>query len=308
MSEGLSYAIIGSGAVGIYHGGLLARAGRTVHFLMRSDAHHVREHGLKVESKDGDYHLHDVNVWQDPAAIPPVDVTVVAVKTTANDQLRQLLCGATRDGGVVLMAQNGLDPEAAAAAVVGPERVYGGGYFLCSNKVGPGHIAHLDYGTLAFGKYRPPGAPEQGITEMVQRLEDDMRAAKIDARAVENLPAARWKKLVWNIPFNGLSVVLDAATDELLERAEPLVRSLMRETVAAARACGTELGDEAIEGMIAHTRKMTPYDSSMRLDWKAGRPMEVEAIFGQPVRAAAAAGADVPRIEMLYRQLTYLNR
>jgi 2-dehydropantoate 2-reductase len=31
---------------------------------------------------------------------------------------------------------------------------------------------------------------------------------------------ARWRKLVWNIPFNGLTVVLNATTDHLMNNPE----------------------------------------------------------------------------------------
>jgi len=35
--------------------------------------------------------------------------------------------------------------------------------------------------------------------------------------------------------------------------------------------------------------------------------MEVEAIFGKPLRVATAAGADLPLMSMLYRQLKFLD-
>jgi len=60
--------------------------------------------------------------------------------------------------------------------------------------------------------------------------------------------------------------------------------------------------------MLDHTVKMTPYRTSMKIDFDEHRSMEIEAIFGNPLRAAQAAGAASPILETLYRQLQFLNQ
>ncbi|QDV64781.1 putative 2-dehydropantoate 2-reductase [Crateriforma conspicua] len=300
------YAIIGSGALGGLYGARLAAAGHEVHFLFRSDYQHVRQHGLKVDSVWGDLHLHDVNAYQCADDMPPCDVTIVALKTTQNHHLPKLLAGPTAGGGAVLVLQNGLDVEADSAQVVGVQRTLGGCCFLCSNKVGPGHIKHIDYGRIVFGEY----SPQAGVSDRAARIASELNAAGVEAIATDDLLLTRWRKLMWNITFNGLSVVCDASTDQLMDGrwGEQLSLSLVREVHAAAAACGVSIAEDAIGTTIEHTRKMVPYDSSMRLDFLNGRPMEVEAIFGNPLRAAQAAGFDAPRIEMLYRQLKVLDQ
>ena len=72
--------------------------------------------------------------------------------------------------------------------------------------------------------------------------------------------------------------------------------------------CGIHVEDENVQRMLTDTRAMVPYDSSMLIDFRAGRPIEVEAIFGNPLRAALAAGFTPTRIEMLYQQLCFLDR
>ena len=91
-----------------------------------------------------------------------------------------------------------------------------------------------------------------------------------------------------------------AATRQLCEQ-------LMGEIVGAARACGVPVADAIIAKMLDHTLKMTPYRTSMKIDFDEHRPMEVEAIFGNPLRAAQSAGAAVPRLEMLYHLLQFLD-
>jgi len=308
----LSYAIIGAGALGGLYGGMLARRGADVHFLIHSGIDIVRRDGWDVQSKWGDFHLpgDSLNLHAAAESLPPCDVTIVGIKTTQNQLLPELLTPPTRDGGLVLCLQNGLHSEADSAAVVGGDRVLGGCCFLCSNKVGPGRIRHLDYGRIVMGDFTPANRPPIGVTPRLKRVADDLRAAGIDVVATGDLWQARWRKLMWNIPFNGLSVALNASTEELIHdpAAAGLAESIMREVHAASAACGRTLPTDAIRETLDHTREMVPYDSSMRLDYLAGRPMELAAIFAAPLAAAAAAGAAMPRVEMLYQELSFLQR
>ncbi len=297
------YAVIGTGALGGLYGAMLAHGGYEVHFLLNSDFDHVSEHGLRIESRYGDFELSSVNAHSTAETLPACDVTIVALKTTNNSLLPKVLPAPTREGGVVLVLQNGLDIEAETAAIVGIDRTLGGAAFLCSNKVGPGHIRHLDHGRIVFGNYVGP------LSDRARRIGEEMTAAGIDVQLTDNLLQTRWQKLMWNIPFNGLGVVLDASTKQMIdcEDAVALIRSIIVEVHQAATASGMQIDSSMIEKTIDTTRTMVPYDSSMRIDYLNRRPMEIEAIFGNPLRAARKLGVEMPRVEMLYRQLTFID-
>lgn len=303
-----SYAIIGTGALGGFYGARLQKAGLDVHFLLRSDREYVQQHGLVVESPEGDFTLPQVNAYGDVNEMPACDVIVVALKTTQNHLLTKLLPPLIKDNSVVLVLQNGLGIETEVAAIVGSERVIGGLCFLCSNKVGPGHIHHLDYGMISLGEYAPE-YQAGGITGRLQSISRDFERANIRMELSEDLVFARWKKLVWNIPYNGLSVVLNARTDELMLNPDTriLVEQLMREVVAGANSFGRIIPDQFIQTMLDYTDKMTPYRTSMKIDYDEGRPLEVETIFGNPLRLAHQKGVNLPLIDMLYRQLKFLD-
>lgn len=301
-----SYAILGTGALGGYYGALLHHAGHDVHFLLRSDYDHIKANGLRVDSPHGDHRLADVQAYERATRMPRCDVVVVAVKTTHNHLLPELLPSVVKDDGVVLVLQNGLSPEAETASVIGEQRVVGGLCFLCSNKVGPGHIRHLAYGRIALGEHAATG-----VSERMQAIANDFAPTGVPITLSEDLKLARWQKLVWNVPYNGLSVALDARTDELMahEPTRAMVVALMEEVVAAAEAVDDRVIEPAfVEKMLDDTEKMTPYHTSMKLDFDAGRPMETESILGDPVRAAEAAGRDVPMMAALYRQLLAMER
>lgn len=302
-----SYAVLGTGAVGGLYGGLLAKAGFDVHFLLHSDYEFVREHGLRVDSPLGDFRLTAPTIYRDVGAMPQVDVVLVCWKSTQNEHLRQALLHLCHPGTVVFVLQNGWDVERDAAEVVGQTQVLGGCCFLCSNKVGPGHIQHLDYGRIVFGEYS--STLTGSISSRMQLIASEFQQSGIDIQPTEDLPAVRWRKLMWNIPYNGLSVVLDADTSQMMNHSQTacLVEELMIEVRAAASACGKEIEEFHITKMLEDTRKMVPYASSMLLDYRHKRPMEVEAIVGNPLRASIAAGYRPAKVEMLYRQLCFLN-
>ena len=302
------YAFVGLGAIGGYYGARLQAAGHAVHFLARSDADHVRRHGLRVDSPYGDLHLADVSVATAPEELPPVDVVVLAVKTGDTDQVVKLIGPLVGEETVVVVLQNGLGVEGPVAEALPQATVLGGMCFICSNKVGPGHIRHLDFGAVTIGEHRdgPGGA---GVTSAVDAIASDLEGAGLPVSRIEDLVAGRWRKLVWNIPYNGLSVALDAGTDELM--ADPATRTivteLMAEVLDAAAACGHRIEADFIPYMLRTTDKMTPYKTSMKLDFEHGRPLEIDAIYGAPVSAARAAGFDMVRTQLLFAQLQFLD-
>jgi len=305
-----TYAVIGSGAVGMYYGACLQKIGRRVHYLCRSDYGHVRQHGIRVDSHLGDFTLPKANVYQHVNELPSCDIVIVALKTTSNHLLPELLPPVVTKGAAILVLQNGLGIEGRVGAITGHDHVMGGLCFICSHKLGPGHIHHMDYGRVEFADHTEDGSPA-GITPRIQTVARDFEMAGNEIVMNEDLVLARWKKLIWNVPFNGLSVVLDTDTQSIM--ATPALRQhahdLMREVQQATEACaGRTIEDHFVEMMLDWTDKMEPYLPSMKLDYNAKRPMEVEAIFGEPLRAATQAGCDTPKLKEIYGRLAALDR
>lgn len=300
-----SYTVVGAGAVGLLYGIRLADAGHTVRWVVRSGAEEIRSRGLTLRSPDGDVAIApgSVEVFTDPGEAPPSDVVLVALKTTANDRLDRLIGPAVAPGATVAVFQNGLGVEAAArAAAPQAGSIVGAMCFVCAHRLSPGSVDHLDYGAVTVGGL-------VGDDPETDALAADLRAAGVEATSVPDLGVARWRKLVWNIPFNGLSVVLDASTREML--ASPPIRSLvtdlMDEVIVAARACGSDVDPSFRDEMLATTDAMTPYAPSMKLDHDAGRALEVAAIYDAPIAAASAAGAPMRKVEVVRDQLRHLD-
>ena len=298
-------AVIGSGAVGCYYGGLLARAGRDVHFLLRADLAAVKANGLTIETRGETVKVPKIKAYATTPEIGPCDLVIVALKATANAALEDLLPPLLGPETGVLTLQNGLGNEEFISTRWGEERTMGALCFVCLNRTAPGVIEHYDHGTLSVGEFRrTPSARTTAIAAA-------FREAGIEAKAVENLVTERWRKLLWNIPFNGLAIAAGGATvaDVLADDGlRSLARRLMDETLDAARRLGHDIPDDFADFQIERSHSMGAYKPSSLLDWRAGLPVEVEAIWGVPWRQGVAAGADMARLETLYRLLKCLTK
>ena len=298
-------AVVGAGAVGCYYGGLLARAGRDVHFLMRADLDAVRARGLTIHTHGETLHVPQIQAHATARDIGPCDLVLIALKATANAALEELLPPLLGPRTAVLTLQNGLGNEEFLAQRWGAGRVMGALCFVCLNRTAPGVIEHYDAGSLSVGEFRRASAQR---THEVARA---FLAAGIEAKAVENLVAERWRKLLWNIPFNGLAIAAGGATvaDVLADDdLRPLARRLMDEALDAARRLGHSIPDDFADWQIERSYRMGAYKPSSMLDWQAKKPVEVEAIWGEPWRQGVAAGARMARLEMLYHLLKTLTK
>ena len=316
----LRYAVVGTGSVGGYFGGRLAQAGCDVHFLLRSDYEHVQQNGLFVESVDGNFTLADVNAYNDPTDMPPVDVVLVALKTTYNNRLADLMPSMKKEGAVVCL-QNGWNVEGAVAQHlkenkgITPEMI-GGLCFIYANKPNPGHIQHLGYGKLMLGAHDEQGLVRDA-TPMIEAIAADFERANVAVEITEDLPMARWRKLVWNVPYNSLSVILDATTGEMMADSgvRSLIETLMQEVVILANAWGNcvspgkarHIEQDFIQQMLYITAKVSSYRTSMKVDCDNRRPLEIEAILGSPLCTAQKLEVAVPAMTRLYQQLAIIH-
>jgi 2-dehydropantoate 2-reductase len=301
-------AVVGSGAIGCYYGAKLACAGSDVHFLVRGDLSGVRESGLSIRSKDGNLHAPGLNLYSSTTEIGPCDLVLVAVKATSNPDLFELIPPLLHDTTMLLTLQNGLGNEEFLAGYFGAERILGGLCFVCLDRVSRGVIEEFGHGHLTIGEFR--GGPQRRTHE----LASEFTRSGVVCRVLENLPLERWRKLVWNIPFNGLTITaggIDTAAILADEGLRGLTRALMDEVIGAANACGYPLPAAAALEQIRRTELMGNYKPSTLIDFEMRRPLEIEPIWGEPLRRARAAGALVPRWEELYaslREIALLQR
>lgn len=299
----MKYGVIGSGAIGGYYGARLAQGGQELHFLLRSDYEYVRQHGLQIDSCDGSFHLDSPHVYNQTEDMPQCDVVLVCLKSINNNKLRDLLPPLLGPKTLVILIQNGIGVEQDVQQMFPDVQLAAGLAFICSAKTEPGRVNHQCYGQINLGNY---SCRDEAL---MQQVVDDFNAAGVKAGLVE-YHEARWKKAVWNMPFNGMTVALKTQTNLLLQHpaTRQLIYEQMMEVIGAAQHLGVKNIDESFaQKMLEMTDAMTPYSPSMRLDYDFHRRMEIYYLYTRPIEMAREAGYDMPKLAMLEAELKFLD-
>ena len=302
-NEKLTYGVIGTGAIGGYYGARLAQSGQEVHFLLHSDYEYVKANGLQVDSCDGSFHLDSPLVYDQTEQMPKCDVVLVCLKSINNKKLQTLLPPLLKADTLVVLIQNGIGVEQDVEQQFPGIQLAAGLAFICSAKTEPGRVNHQCYGQINLGNY---SCKDEGL---VNQVVADFNAAGVTAGLVE-YHEARWKKAVWNMPFNGMTVALKTQTNLLLQNpaTRQLIYEQMMEVIGAAQHLGVKNLDESFaQKMLEMTDAMTPYSPSMRLDYDFHRPMEIHYLYTRPIQIAREAGYAMPKLEMLEAELKFLD-
>lgn len=297
--RGKRIAVVGAGSIGLYYGAKLAAQGYDIRFLMRSGFGPAVESGIRIRSSGEEFHLADPNVAADPRAIGRCDGVIVAVKATSNEFLPALITPLIGEATWILTMQNGLGNEEFLAGHFGAGRIMGALCFVCLTRSSPVVVNHFGHGTLSIGEFgRPP-------LDRTRELAGAFRSAGIETSLVDDLSGERWRKLVWNIPFNGLCTVENVPVDRVLE--DPALyskcRELMNEVRAIAASEGHDIPPSYADFQIERTRSMGAYLPSTLVDARAGNPLEIEPIWGEPLRRAKVSGTPAPQLAELYKRL-----
>ena len=229
---------------------------------------------------------------------------MIAVKSTSNSDLVGLLPPLVHKQTIILTLQNGLGNEEFLAEHFGAERVLGGLCFIAVERHSKTEVERYDYGLIILGEFGRPAA------QRTHQVAAEFSRAGVKCSVTDNLALERWRKLIWNIPFNGLSIVaggIDTAAIVGNENLRHFTIDLMNEVIVAANKCGYELPSDSWREHMRRTDSMSGYKPSTLSDWEAGRPLEIEAIWGEPLRRGIAAGATMPRTEMVYSLLNMLD-
>ena len=295
-----SVAVIGAGALGTYYGAKLGRLGLPLSFLARRDLTHLRQHGLQIRCTEGDFALKPIRAFARPEEIGPVDLVIIAVKTNANESLQTLLSPLLGPQTWVCTLQNGLGNEEFLARVAGRERILCGVCHVCVSRPEPGVAMNMSGGNIRFSDL------SGGDTPRAHSLATLFEKAGIRCSVAPSVGSARWYKLVWNVPFNGLSITA-GGIDTAKILADPKLfqetLNLMQEVMTASAALGFRQDPDHPEKEIARTRKMGAYQPSSLLDYLANKPVELESIWGEPLRQASAANIPMPHLKALYGKL-----
>jgi 2-dehydropantoate 2-reductase len=300
----MKIAVMGSGGVGGFFGGLLARSGHEVHFVARG-AHlqAIQERGLRVEALDGPFTIAPAHATENPAEVGLADLVLLCVKTYdldgAIEQLRPVVGPQT----AVLTLQNGVEAPDRAAAAYGPD-VALPGIVYCEVAVrAPGVIFQgSPVRRLIFG------TPDGVVTPQANAVAGAFATTGVDTTLSENILGALWSKFCFICAMSGATALARQPLGPLLadEEGRALMRATMEEARAVGLAKGVRFDADPVEAGLANAARF-PYaaKSSMLRDLERGGRLEIEALNGAVVRLGRTVGVPTPANQAIYAALRF---
>ncbi|MBQ8754450.1 MAG: ketopantoate reductase family protein [Lentisphaeria bacterium] len=298
--------VLGAGGVGIAFTSRLARAGAEVSVVAGRDHDVASRQGYDVRMLDGNYNFTPHAVLRSAREFEGIpDWVIVACKALPSIDMVELLRPAVRSEQTkIMLIQNGIDIEKEVYAAYPQNLLVSTVAYTCTSRPAPGVILNEGVLKLRFGDY------PSGVSPATEEIAELFRQGGVDCRTTEDINYIRWYKLLWNLSFNVVAVLGKVNTAEMCDNGplEDLCRRLMQETKEVACACGAQLTGKDIDDNFAFTRTLKPYIPSTCQDYYANRPMEVEAILGNPIRLAHKHNVPVPCMELCYTLLSALNK
>lgn len=292
-------AVIGAGGVGGAFGAALAKAGADVTFVARG-AHlaAMRQHGLKIVSPRGDFHLLPTQATDDPASIGKFDFVLFCVKLWDVESAGEAIRPLVGPGTAVIPLQNGVDAAERLLPILGEEAVMGGVAQISATIAEPGVIRQTGtFMRLIFGELKG-GRSARGDAFLAM-----CKQAGFDATHSDKIMTELWMKFILLATNAGITAATRRPIGQLRDDPDiaPLFPAAAAEVAAIGRARGIALPDDAIEKSVAWTQSSPPnMMASMAHDLIRGNRIELPWLNGKVVAMGKELGIPTPVNSFLY--------
>ena len=290
----MKIAMMGSGGVGGFFGGRLARAGYDVSFVARG-AHlaAMRARGLLIESEaHGNIHVPRVSATDDPASIGPVDFVILSVKLWDTESAIRQMKPMLKPGTAVLSLQNSVIKDDILRRELGSGPVMGGVCYVATTIDRPGVI--LQTGTMqrvVIGEY--DGKP----SERSRVLHEALAKSGANAELSTDVRRAIWEKYAFLVGISATTASMRTTIGPVRKnpRTRAFLLDIFRETVAVGRALGIALPADYADACLARADGLPEeMAASMAHDLARGNRLEVEWLSGGVAQLGASVGVATP--------------
>jgi 2-dehydropantoate 2-reductase len=310
--------VVGAGATGGYFGGLLARAGRDVRFLVRpARAEALRETGLTIIGAGGEWTVKPDVVT--PKALAddrptaaenattgadwPYDVILLSVKAYSLDDAIRDIEPAVGPRTVIVPGLNGLAHMDVLDDRFGRDRVLGGVMYVATTLDDAGRIVQLNPGLndLAWG------GRDDVDADRAAALVPEFSGAGFTARNSSHIELAMWEKWVNLASLGAITCLMRGTVGEIASAHGGIAYAdgVIDECAAVAAAYGFAIRpDVAARAHASLTDPASGLTSSMYRDLSAGRRTEADHIIGDLIARAQSKDVDVPLLEIAYTSLS----
>lgn len=294
--------VVGAGATGGYFGTRLAQAGLDVTFLVRARrAQQLRRNGLQVVSPQGDFTLKP-QLLQAGEIAQPYDLVILTVKSFGLAQAMDDMAPAVGEQTMIMPILNGMKHIEILSQRFGAKHLIGG---LCKINATLNEQQQIVQMTplhqLIYGELSGEQTPR------IQRLDQQLRAAVIDAVLSDNIQRDLWEKWLFLASLGAVCCLMRGNTAQVMAapQGEQLIAALFAEVLATLVASGYDARPAFTARMLESLcQPNTPMTSSLYRDLSQGNAIEAEHIIGDLIHRAGLHGVSTPLLGALWTQLS----
>jgi 2-dehydropantoate 2-reductase len=299
----MKFAIMGTGGVGGYFGGMLARTGQDVTFIARgTHLQAIRNKGLIIKSVHGDFTVFPAKATDNPAEAGIADVILFATKSYQTDAAAPLIKSMVGPDTVVISLQNGIDSADRIGAVVGMEHLLGGTTWCSAAIEAPGVIGqYSQFRRIALGEFSGQTTPR------LQAICNAFNLAGFTTELYDNILKVLWTKFAFIAPVMLMGSLTRMTFGDYREvpEARAVLSEAINEVIALAGASGVTLDADVAAKTLAFIDGSEPgIKPSMQRDVESGKPSELESMIGVAVRLGNKHNVPTPVMRFAYAILT----
>ena len=302
--------VIGTGGVGGFYGGMLARAGNDVTFVARGEHYQaIAKNGLQIKSVVGDFTINPAQVISSIAEIKAPNLVLITVKTYDTEEISKQLAQVVNKETIIMSLQNGVDNDEHISKYIKNAIVVPGCVYIIAEKTAPGLIVQT-----AGPRKIVFGSKDKNIERRLLAIEQLMKDAQLDALYAQDIDKALWTKFLFIIPFAGMTSICRSSIGPIVNESGTfsLYKRCLSEVLQLAQKLDINVGEEEHSKIIHRCEEYKTKDgaakSSMLVDIENGRRTEIESLHGKICQLAKENGIDVPVNEVIYSSIRLSNQ
>lgn len=289
--------VYGTGAVGIFYGGMLFKAGFNVVFVDTPEkVLQLQSSGLHIRSRINNDFDFEPSIVSDLRDLPPQDIILVCVKAFQTYDIALNLLPVLKPSTTVISLQNGLENEKILSDILGKNLVIGAVLFFNGELENESTVIQKTRGNIIFGEL------DHQRSDREEWLSSILSHADVNHSISNTINQEIWKKLIWNNAYNAISALTRTTLGDIhrFEKILPTIRKMMREVQQVAIAEGVEISDQTLDELVNINSDHGNVKTSMLKDIEANRMPELEPLVGVILTKAKNLGISTPVNQTIY--------
>jgi 2-dehydropantoate 2-reductase len=269
----------------------------------------IQKNGLMISGIWGEYRMKAFDLYRNVEEIQKAgaqfDLIILTVKSYDTEEAAPAVARLMSPETMLLTFQNGLGNIETILRHIKPEQFLVG-RVIFGAEISPGHAkVTVSADSLSIGAL--PGVEPKVVPE---RIAGVFTNSKMPAKAVSDIIAEIWAKVIYNCALNGLCALHEMPYGKILENPETsaAMEAVVHECYAVALKKGVKLEPATADAYLSLLKsslipKTAAHYPSLLQDIQKGKRVDIDALNGAIVRMGEELGIPTPVNRTILEQI-----